>query len=113
MEKRYATLLVAFMGGWLLNAALPMKTVLENKKVKVVETTYLPGVPREPGVRQGDQVVVFLDECAYERKDPVTGELTIRKRKAGEVIWHDRGETSPQLTNQAKQAFRTLTIEMK
>lgn len=113
MEKRSATLLVAFMGGWLLNAALPVKTVLDNRKVKVVETTYLLGVAREPGVRESDQVIVFLDECAYERKDPVTGELTIRKRKAGEVIWHDRGEAAPQLTNQAKQAFRTITVELK
>jgi hypothetical protein len=101
------------MSGWLLSAALPVKTVLENPKVKVVETTYLPGVAREPGVRATDQVIVFLDECTYERKDPVTGELTIRKRKAGEVLWHDKGEAAPQLINKGKTAYRTLTLELK
>jgi len=101
------------MGGLLVSAALPVKTVLENRKVKVVETTYTPGVPREPGVRESDQVIVFLEDCSYERKDPVTGELTIRKRKSGEVIWHDKGEAAPQLTNQGKTPYRTITIELK
>lgn len=106
-------LFVAFMGGWLLNGALPVRTVLENKRVKVVETTYLPGLAREAGVRETDQAIVFLDDCTYERKDPVTGELTIRKRKSGEVIWHDKGEAAPQLTNQGKSPYRTITLELK
>lgn len=101
------------MSGLLVSAALPVKTAFENRKVKVVETTYLPGVPREPGVRASDQLIVFLEDCAYERKDPVTGELTIRKRKSGEVIWHDKGEAAPQLINKGKTAYRTLTIELK
>jgi len=101
------------MSGWLVSAALPVKTVLENKKVRVTEMTYLPGVAREAGIRESDQVIVFLEDCAYERKDPVTGELTIRKRKSGEVIWHDKGEAAPQLTNQGKAAYRTVTIELK
>jgi hypothetical protein len=113
MENPRLVILAAFMGGWLVSAALPVKTVLENKKVKVVETTYLPGVAREPGVREADQVIVFLEDCAYERKDPVTGELTIRKRKAGEVIWHDKGEAAPQLTNQGKTPYRTITVELR
>ena len=113
MENRGVCLIVAFMGGWLLNAALPVKTVLENKKVKVVETIYLPGVAREAGVRESDQVIVFLEDCAYERKDPVTGELTIRRRKSGEVIWHDNGEAAPQLTNQGNSPYRTITVELK
>lgn len=112
MDNRRWIVIAAFMGGWLLSAALPVKTVLENRKVKVVETTYMPGVPREPGVRETDQVIVFLDDCSYERKDPVTGELTIRKRKAGEVIWHDKGEAAPQLTNQGKAPYRTITVEI-
>ncbi len=101
------------MAGSLLTAALPVKTTIDNKKVRVLETTYLPGVPREPGVRATDQVIVFLDDCAYERKDPVTGELTVRRRKSGEVIWHDKGEAAPQLTNKGDKPYRTLTIELK
>jgi hypothetical protein len=113
MENPRVTLLLVFMSGWLFSAALPVKTVLENKKVRVVETTYMPGVPRERGVRETDQVIVFLEDCAYERKDPETGALTIRKRKAGEVIWHDKGEAAPQLTNQGTTPYRTITVELK
>ncbi len=113
MEKRVVGLLTVFMSGWLMSAALPVKTVLEKSRVRVVETTYLPGVAREAGVRESDQVIVFLDECAYERKDPVTGELTIRKRAAGETIWHDKGEAAPQLKNVGNRPYRTITVELK
>lgn len=113
MENRRFVLLAVFMGGWLLSAALPVRTVLENSRVRTIETTYLPGVPREPGVRATDQVIVFLDDCTYQRKDPVTGELTIRKRKRGEVLWHDKGEAAPQLINKGDAPYRTLTIELR
>lgn len=92
---------------------LPVRVTLENAKVRVSETTYLPGVPRERFIRGADQVIVFLDQCRYERKDSQTGEKTIRERKAGEVIWHDKGEDAPQLTNLGQKAYRTLTIELK
>lgn len=113
MEKRVLTLLAAFMGGWLLNAALPVKTIFDKPHARVVETTYLPGVAREAGVRESDQVIIFVDECTYERKDPVTGELAIRKRAAGETIWHDKGEAAPQLKNVGKTPYRTITVELK
>ncbi|WP_031499877.1 hypothetical protein [Bryobacter aggregatus] len=113
MEKRTLTLLAAFLGGWAVHAALPVKTVLEKPRARVVETTYLPGVPREKGVRETDQVIVFVEDCTYERKDPVTGEITVRKRKAGETIWHDKGEDAPQLTNVGNQPYRTITVELK
>lgn len=113
MELRRLYPLAAFLAGWALHAALPTKTLLSNPRVNVIETTYLPGVPRERGVRATDQVIVFLDDCAYERKDPATGELTIRKRKSGEVLWHDKGEDAPQLTNKGDKPYRTLTIELK
>ncbi len=113
MQNRTLTLLAAFMAGWIVNAALPVKTVLDKPHAKVIETTYLPGAPRERGVRESDQVIVFVDDCEYERKDPVTGELTIRKRKAGEVIWHDKGEDAPQLTNVGKKPYLTITVELK
>ncbi|MBZ2185129.1 MAG: hypothetical protein K7J46_10490 [Bryobacter sp.] len=113
MENSRLTLLAAFMAGSLLTAALPVKTALENSNVRVLDTTYLPGVPRPAGVRPTDQVIVFLDDCSYERKDPVTGQLTIRHRKAGEVIWHDKGEAAPQLTNKGSKPYRTITVELK
>lgn len=96
-------------------AAAPMakKMVLENKRVTASEVVYEPGQPREPYIRPTDQVIVFLDECSYERTDSKTKEKTIRKRKQGEVIWHDKGEDAPQLVNLGTKPFRTLVIELK
>ncbi|MBM3726726.1 MAG: hypothetical protein FJW40_15045 [Acidobacteria bacterium] len=94
-------------------AATQKKTVkLENAKVRVTEVVYEPGQPRERYIRPTDQVIVFLDDSRYERIDSKTGEKTIRERKSGEVIWHDKGEDAPILTNLGKKAYRSLTIEL-
>ena len=104
------TLLAVFGFGF---AALPSEMKLDNKRVKVTTMTYAPGVPRERYVRPTDQVIVFVDDCEYERKDSKTGDKTTRKRKAGETIWHDRSEDAPVLTNKGSKAYRTLVIELK
>ena len=91
----------------------PVAVKLENAKVKITEVTYNPGVPRERFIRPTDQVIVFLDDCKYERKDSTTGEKTVRTRKAGEVIWHDKGEDAPVLTNLGTKPYRSLSIELK
>jgi hypothetical protein len=96
-----------------LAAPMAKKVVLENKRVTASEVVYEPGKPREPYIRPTDQVIVFLDECSYERTDTQTKEKTIRKRKQGEVIWHDKGEDAPQLINLGTKPFRTLVIELK
>jgi hypothetical protein len=93
--------------------ALPQAVRLENARIRVVEVTYLPGVARSRHVREQDQIIVFLDDCRYERKDPDTGEKTVRERKAGEVIWHGRGEVAPELVNVGAKPYRTLVIELK
>ena len=90
-----------------------MKVTLENEKVKVSEVTYLPGVPRERYLRPSDQVIVFLDDCKYQRTDSKTGEKTVRERKAGETIWHVKGEDAPVLINLGSKPYRTLVIELK
>ena len=105
-----STILSMRMLGW---APTPTVVKLENAKVKISEVTYNPGAPRERYIRPTDQVIVFLDECRYERKDSATGEKTIRTRKPGEVIWHDKGEDAPVLTNLGTKPYRTLTIELK
>ena len=89
------------------------KVLMENVRVKVTEVTYEPGVPRDRHIRPTDQVIVFLDDCKYERTDSKTGETTVRTRKPGEVIWHDRGEDAPILKNLGDKAYRSLTIELK
>jgi hypothetical protein len=72
-----------------------------------------PGQPRERYIRASDQVIIFLDDCRYERKDSATGEKTVRERKSGDVIWHNKGEDAPQLTNLGSRPYRTLVIELK
>jgi hypothetical protein len=64
-------------------------------------------------VRAHDQVIVFLDDCRYERTDPQTGEKTIRERKSGDVIWHAKGEDAPRLVNAGNKAYRTVVVELK
>jgi hypothetical protein len=104
------TLLAVWALGW---ATLPSEVKLENAKVRVTEVTYAPGSPRERSIRAHDQVIVFLDDCRYERLDSQTKEKTIRERKSGDVIWHDKGEDAPQLTNLGAKAYRTMVIELK
>lgn len=94
-------------------AKLPSTVKLDNKRVKVTEMVYEPGVARERYIRPTDQVIVFLDESRYERTDSKTKEKTVRERKPGEVIWHDKGEDAPVLVNLGKKPYRTLVIELK
>jgi hypothetical protein len=92
----------------------PLREVkLENARVKVTNVIYEPGVPRERYIRPTDQVIVFMDDCKYQRIDSKTGEKTVRERKSGDVIWHDKGEDAPVLTNLGTKAYRTLVIELK
>lgn len=101
-------------GVWILGGAnLPTATKLENARVKVTEFTYAPETPRDRYVRAADQVIVFLDDCRYQRIDSETKEKTVRERKSGDVIWHNRGEDAPVLTNLGSKAYRTLVIELK
>jgi hypothetical protein len=89
------------------------KILLENVRVRVSEIVYEPNVPRPQYIRPTDQVIVFLDDCTYERTDPKTGEKTTRQRKSGEVIWHDRAELAPVLRNTGSKPYRSLLIELK
>ena len=89
------------------------KQLLENVRARVSEIVYEPGVARNPHIRPTDQIIVFLDDCEYERTDPKTGEKTTRKRKSGEIIWHDRSELAPTLVNKGSKPYRTLLIELK
>jgi hypothetical protein len=102
------------LGVWSLGgAALPTTVKLDNAKVHVTEVTSGVRAVRERGVRAAGQVIVFLDDCRYQRIDPVTGEKTIRERKSGDVIWHDQGEDAPQLTNAGSKPYREIVIELK
>ncbi len=110
MSSSALTLLAVWSFGW---ASLPSRVKLENARVKVTEVQYDPGVARERYVRPADQVIVFMDDCRYRRTDSKTKEQTVRERKSGEVIWHDKGEDAPQLVNLGTKPYRTLVIELK
>lgn len=86
---------------------------LENARVRITEVRYDPGVPRERSIRASDQVIVFLDDCSYERTDSETHAKEIRVRKSGDVIWHNKGEDAPVLKNVGTKPYRTLVIELK
>lgn len=92
---------------------VPHTPKLENDKVKITEVLYKPGVPRERFTRPTDQVIVFLDDCKYQRIVSTTHEKTVRERKSGEVIWHNKGEDAPVLINLGQKPYRTLVIELK
>ena len=105
---------VTSLAFWAMGMQLQSSTIkLENARVKISEVVSRPGVPRERYIRPTDQVIVFLDESRYERTDSQTKEKTIRERKPGEVLWHDKGEDAPVLVNLGKTPYRTLVIELK
>ncbi|HKX00060.1 MAG TPA: hypothetical protein VJN43_20120 [Bryobacteraceae bacterium] len=104
------TLLAVWAAGW---GPLPSKVKLDNERVRVTEVTAPPGAPRERHIRQSDQVIVFLDDCRYERTNSETGAKSVQERKSGDVIFHHKGEDAPQLINLGSKPYRTLLIELK
>lgn len=109
-----ALLLAALAGAYFAGRADVARDVkLENPRVRVLEMDYKPGEPRVRSIRPADQVIVFLDDSRYQRVDPDTGEKTVRTRKSGDVIWHNKGEVSPQLTNLGNKTYRTIVVELK
>ncbi|HTT60380.1 MAG TPA: hypothetical protein VMG35_01015 [Bryobacteraceae bacterium] len=107
------SLLLGMALGFAAGAGLPSTVKLDNARVHVTEVTSAPGAVRERGIRAHDQVIVFLDDCRYERTDPQTGAKTIRVRQSGDVIWHTKGEDAPQLVNKGDRPYRTVVIELK
>ena len=103
-------LLAAYAAG---RADVTRSTKLENARIRVTELDYEPGKPRERSIRASDQAIVFLDDSRYERIDPDTAAKEIRTRKSGDVIWHNKGEVAPVLTNLGRKTYRTLVIELK
>ncbi len=96
-----------------LGLAVTAHEKLSNPRVKVSEVIYQPGQPRERYTRPTDQLIVFLDDCRYQRIDSASGEKTVRERKSGEVLWHHKGEDAPVLINLGSKPYRTLVIELR
>jgi hypothetical protein len=107
-------LVIAFAGAYLAGRADVLSTPkLQNQRVTVTQLDYEPGKPRPRSIRPADQVIVFLDDSRYERIDPDTGAKEIRTRKSGDVIWHNKGEVAPVLSNLNSRTYRTLVVELK
>src|SRR5262249_45031003 len=89
-----------------------IRTILENARVLVSEMVYERGAHRSTHRRQNDQVIVFVNDAQYEVVN-ADGKKETRTRKAGEVIWHNRGETAPNLTNTGNGSYRTIVVNLK
>lgn len=107
------TLLTLTALGWGPQAHSPGEVKLENARIRVSEIRYAPNQPRARYTRPTDQAIVFLDDCRYQRTDSQSGAKEIREHKSGDVIWHNKGEDAPVLTNVGTKPYRTLVIEMK
>src|SRR5262245_43470073 len=88
-----------------------ISTILEHGRVLVSEMVYEEGAQRSMHKRQNDQVIVFVNNAQYEVVNQ-DGKKETRARKAGEVIWHNRGETAPNLTN-IGNSYRTIVVNLK
>ncbi len=88
------------------------KTLLDNQRVVVTEMTMAAGARREPYTRPTDQIIVFIDDADYEAID-AAGKKQARKRRAGDIIWHDKGEAAPLLVNVGNRSYRNLVIALK
>jgi hypothetical protein len=88
-----------------------MVVKLDNARVTVTESTTPVGGKRESYIRSSDQVLVFLDDAQYEAIDE-TGKATAKSRKAGDIVWHTKGEVAPVLVNKGKP-YRNLVIALK
>ena len=107
------TILTLAALGWAPQAHAPGEAKLDNPRIRVSEIDYSPNQPRPRYTRPTDQVIVFLDACRYQRIDSQTGAKEIRQHKSGDVIWHNKGEDAPVLTNLNNKPYRTLVIEVK
>jgi hypothetical protein len=87
-----------------------IKVKLDNARVTVSESLTPGGGQRDSYVRPTDQLIIFLDDAQYEAVE--NGVAHARQRKAGEVIWHSKGETAPTLLNKG-EAYRNLIIALK
>jgi hypothetical protein len=88
------------------------KTLLDNQRVTVTEVTLAPGARRPPYTRPTDQIIIFIDEANYDAID-AAGQKQTRRRAAGEVIWHNKGEAAPLLVNVGRKSYRNLVVALK
>jgi hypothetical protein len=118
MRRIFLTAILSSAATLLVLRAVPTGGIaeavkLDKPRVTVTEVTAAPASAREPYVRPTDQVIVFLDDCSYDRVDPATGAKQRVARKSGEVIWHDKGDHAPRLINAGTKPYRTLVIALK
>lgn len=103
--------LVATVSFYAGRQSIPKISVkLDNARVTVSESHTPREGRRESYVRLTDQLIVFLDDAQYEAIE--NGAPRERKRSAGDVVWHAKGEVAPTLLNKGA-AYRNLIIALK
>jgi hypothetical protein len=103
------------IGRWAFQHAMRAQDSLINDcntKVQVNRVVYEENAIRKGHVRANDQVIIFLDDAQYEALY-ADGRKETKRRQAGEVIWHNRGEDAPTLTNTGKGSYQTLMVNLK
>jgi hypothetical protein len=88
-----------------------VRQVLENARITVTEVAMAPGARRETYTRPTDQLIVFIDEADYEATDQAGTQK--KHRGAGDVVWHNKGESAPLLVNKGSKPYRNLVIGFK
>ncbi len=90
----------------------PTLTVkLDNPRVTVTESLTPAGGRRKAQTRPTDQLIVFIDDAIYEAVE-ASGNISVRHRQPGEIVWHSKGEAAPLLVNKG-MAYRNLIIALK
>jgi hypothetical protein len=93
-------------------AEAEVKDLFDNARVTVRAVTMPPGAQREARPRPTDELVLFYEEAHYQATD-AAGKVAPRDRKPGEVVWHNKGELAPTLSNPGAKPVRYFSISLK
>jgi hypothetical protein len=89
-----------------------VKELFDNPRVTVREIVLAPGSARAARPRPTDEVVLFPEEAHYQATE-ANGKVSPRDRKAGQVVWHQKGEQAPTLSNPNAKTVRYFSISVK
>jgi hypothetical protein len=89
-----------------------VKELMDNARVTVREIVLAPGSARAARARPTDELVLFPEEAHYQATD-AAGKVSPRDRKPNEVVWHEKGEQAPTLSNPTKKTVRYFSISLK
>jgi hypothetical protein len=89
-----------------------VKDLFDNPRVTVRSITMPPGTERAGRTRPTDEVVLFFEAAQYQATD-AAGKVSPRDRAPGTVVWHQKGEIAPTLSNPGQKTVRYFSIALK